>query len=274
MKRKPPVILSALFFCVLLSTSVAASENGVGDETDVSRLFLQANQAYRDSDFQTAARCYEKIISNGTVNGEIFYNLGNAYIKKGEVGKALLNYRKAEMFIPRDEDLQTNLQYVQDLVKDKIECREFFSFLKSFCFWYSKLNNNELLTVFLISNLFFWILLTLRMFYRGDVLTTAVYALIFFTVVLGSSLAVKLYNFHFIHRGVVVGREIMVRSGNSINDTVLFKLHEGTEFRWLKEQAGWVKIRLCDEKKGWVHKNVVGEISAEAISRNRSSQET
>jgi hypothetical protein len=228
---------------------------------DTSQLFLQANQAYKAADFNSAVELYEKIVSAGAANGELFYNMGNAYLKSGRVGKAILNYRKAEMHMPRDKDLEANLEYACGLTTDKIECKELLSFIKDFCFWYSKLNTNELVALFLIVNCIFWTILSLRIFFKGEILTISMYILIFLTLVLGASSGVKIYNFYFFHSGVVVAKEIMVRSGNSINDTVLFKLHEGSEFTWVQENAGWVRIRLCDGKKGWVQEEVVERIN-------------
>jgi hypothetical protein len=228
---------------------------------DIPRLFLEANQAYKNGDFQKAVYGYQRIISLGIINGEIFYNLGNAYLKSGDVGKAILNYRKSEMLMPRNEDLQANLEYALGLTRDRIECKEFFSFFGRLCFWHSKLNTKELITVFLALNFFLWALLIIKMYYNREIVSMTMYVCIFFTLVLGISTGVKIYNIHFIHRGIVVAREIMVRSGFSINDTVLFKLHEGTEFTWGKENTGWIKIHLCDGKKGWVLKNLVEKIS-------------
>jgi len=227
---------------------------------DTSQLFLQANQAYKERSFKKAADYYEEITAAGIVNGQIFYNLGNAYLKSGKVGKAILNYQKAQMLIPRDEDLKKNYQYARGLTRDSIACRELLSALKNFCFWYSSLSINELVALFLIANFILWGMLTVMIFFRREILTIAVYVLIFLTMVFGVSSGVKIYNYKFNHKGIVVVQEIKVRSGNSIHDTVLFKLHEGTEFSWLQESGGWVKIRLCDQKKGWVQKEVVEKV--------------
>jgi tetratricopeptide (TPR) repeat protein len=258
------VFIAAAFFTTLGITFLyychALAQEGE-QLVDTSQLFLQANQAYKAADFNSAAQFYEKIVSAGTVNGELFYNMGNAYLKSGRVGKAILNYRKAEMHMPRDEDLGANLDYACGFTRDKIECKELLSFIKKFCFWYSKLNTNELAAFFLIVNFVFWTILTLRIFFKGEILAITMYIFIFLTLVLGASFGVKIYNFYLFHSGVVVAKEIMVRSGNSINDTVLFKLHEGTEFTWVQENAGWVKIRLCDGKKGWVQEKVVERIN-------------
>ncbi len=258
---KKRLLSLTLFFtcgCLLLQHNcLPARETG---SADPSHLFIEANDAYRQADYQTAIRQYEQIAAAGISNGEIFYNLGNAYLKSDKLGKALLNYFKAEMLIPRDGDLQSNLAYARGLTRDKIECRGLVPALMNFCFWYSKLNAAELATCFLIMNFVFWGVLTVRMFYKREIVTVIMYILIFFTILLGASTAVKLYNQYFSQRGIVTGTEIMVRSGNSINDTVLFKLHEGTEFSWQQENDGWVKILLCDGKKGWVQKQVVEKI--------------
>jgi tetratricopeptide (TPR) repeat protein len=251
-------LITVIGMISILNYFVSAEESEGAPDT--SQMFLQANQAYMAADFRKAAQYYDKIISSGIVNGEVYYNLGNACIKSEDIGKAILNYRKAEMFMPRDEDLRTNLEYASGLTRDRIECRELLSFLKRLCFWYSKLNLNELATLFLIGNFILWAMLSVRIYFKKEILTIALYIIIFLTSVLGVSYGVKIYNLQFNTQGVVLTGEIMVRSGNSINDTVLFKLHEGAEFTWEQKKSGWVKIRLCDGKKGWVQAEVVGKI--------------
>ena len=227
---------------------------------DPPHLFVSAGEAYRSGDFASAVRLYEAIVDAGISNGELYYNLGNSFLKNSQVGKAIASYRRAELYMPRDEDLQTNLAYALELTRDRVECRELLPFFKDFCFWYSGLNMNELLAAFLIANAVFWLVVSLRLFAKKEFLTIVFYICLFVTAVLGASAAVKIYNTHAASSGVVIAPEIMVRSGNSVNDTVLFKLHEGAEFEWLQEHAGWIKIRLCDGKKGWVQKQVVEQI--------------
>ena len=228
------------------------------EAVDTAQIFLAANEAYVNSDFMAAVSCYENIISSGIINGDIFYNLGNSYLKAGEAGKAILNYRRAEFFIPRDEDLQANLKYAYGLVLDNIECKELVSFLGDFCFWYSKLNVYELISFFLALNFLFWSLVAIRLFYKGEILKIILYLNIFMLFVIGPSAGLKIYRHYFVKKGIVTSKEILVRSGRTINGTVLFKLHDGTEFEWVEENGGWVKVRLCDGKKGWVQRKVVG----------------
>ncbi len=244
-----------LVFILFVFNSAFAEEKQ--EYADSAHLFLKANEAFHNSDFEMAVSYYDKILSNGVVNGEIFYNLGNAYLKTGDMGSAILNYRKAEKFIPRDEDLQANLKYAHELTRDNVECKELISFLKNFCFWYSKLNIYELLYLFLAVNFLLWSFLAARLFYKEEALKILLYANIFLLFVVGPSFGLKFYNHYFVKTGVVTSKEIRVRSGSTVNGTVLFKLHDGAEFEWVQEIEGWVKIRLCDGKKGWVQRKLV-----------------
>lgn len=244
----------------LLVAGFSVPVQGNPPPADPAQLFVKANEAYANADFGLAAEYYEKIIAAGIGNGEIYYNLGNACIKSGQTGRAVLNYRKAERLMPRDEDLQANLKYAIEQTRDNIVCNEALVFLREFCFWYSKLSRSELLNLFIGVNFLFWALLSIRSFFKNDVLNVLFYTVVLLFLIIGPSAGLKIYRQAFVKRGVVVEREIMVRSGSTVNATVLFKLHDGAEFFWQAEKDGWVKIRLCDGKKGWVREKVVARV--------------
>jgi tetratricopeptide (TPR) repeat protein len=242
-----------VFICMC---TFASAEDG---QPDFSTFFLQANQAYKSGDFQAAANGYEKLVASGLDNGELLYNLGNAYLKKGAIGSAIFNYRKAELFMSRDADLEANLQYALGQATDRIDCSD--SFLKTACFWYARLSCSELCYIFLAANAFFWMLLIIKFFIRAEMLGISLYIALFLSLLFGGSFGVKLYNTAYICSGVVLAGEVMVRSGSSASDTVLFKLHEGAELTVDDQENEWLRISLCDGKKGWVQKSCVGIVS-------------
>src|ERR1700674_1318996 len=41
------------------------------------------------------------------------YNLGNAYMRQGKPGMAVLNYERANLLSPNDPDIDANLSYVR-----------------------------------------------------------------------------------------------------------------------------------------------------------------
>lgn len=231
----------------------------IEDEADSAVLFMEANKYHKEDKYERAAMLYENLIRSGMTNGEIYYNLGNSYFKMGMLGKAILNYRLAELYLPRDEDLKANIVYARQLTKDRIEEKQFLPFLKEFCFWYSKLNLKELLIVFLLFNGLFWILATIRIFWKREYQNLVLLINLALVLVLGCSLALKLYNCTHKIGGVVLAKEITVRAGNGINNTALFQLHDGAEFKIIEQDGDWFKAELGDGKRGWVQSKYVGK---------------
>lgn len=73
--------------------------------------FVDAEMAYKAGRFADAAALYRQILDEGRVAPELFFNLGNACFKQGDVGEAVLNYRRAWMLAPRDPDIRANLRF-------------------------------------------------------------------------------------------------------------------------------------------------------------------
>lgn len=225
---------------------------------DVPSLFMEAHSYYTEGTYDQAADRYEKLIQSGIQNGAMYYNLGNSYFKMGMLGKAIVSYRLAELFLPRDEDLKANLSYARQLTKDRIEAKQFLPFIKRFCFWYSSLSLRELLLVFLTAHFLLWCLATAKLFWKNEYATLALIINLSVVVVLGLSLLLKVYSYYSVTDGVVLAKEITVRSGNGFNNTALFQLHDGAELRITKREEDWLQIELTDGKRGWVESRWVG----------------
>ncbi|HWR98009.1 MAG TPA: hypothetical protein VN317_06260 [Candidatus Methanoperedens sp.] len=76
----------------------------------LAQQFRDAGRAYAEGHMSEAARLYEGLTRRGYASTEVFYNLGNAQLKEGRVGPAVLNYRKAWRLAPRDPDVGANLR--------------------------------------------------------------------------------------------------------------------------------------------------------------------
>jgi tetratricopeptide (TPR) repeat protein len=73
-------------------------------------------EAFRDS----AAR-WERIRAAGAENGPLEFNLGNAWMESGDVGRAIAAYLRAERFMPGDADLAHNLARARSTVSSSFE---------------------------------------------------------------------------------------------------------------------------------------------------------
>src|SRR5207237_6004412 len=76
--------------------------------------FAKANQAYSEGRFQEAAEGYESLVQSGQRNTNLFYDLGNAYYRLGNFGKAILNYERALALDPRHPEADANLRLARD----------------------------------------------------------------------------------------------------------------------------------------------------------------
>src|SRR5215470_17014852 len=97
---------------LLVSASVAAAADDA-----VSR----AQAAYEHGDFQAAADLYEKAAAAGYDNGHILYDLGNAYYRSNDTGRAIASYRRALLDLPGDPDVLANLSLARERAKDHLE---------------------------------------------------------------------------------------------------------------------------------------------------------
>lgn len=96
-------------------------------KTEAEKVWERANTLYINGDYVGAAAFYEAIVDKGYISGRLFYNLGNAYFKAGELGRAVLNYNRAQKLMPYDKDVTYNLAVANGYVKDKIDTvPEFF----------------------------------------------------------------------------------------------------------------------------------------------------
>jgi len=73
-------ILMAAFLTLLCCGGHAQSDE---------QMFFDANRYYAAGRFEEAAAAYEDLAVRGVASGPLFYNLGNAYLKKGDFEKAL-----------------------------------------------------------------------------------------------------------------------------------------------------------------------------------------
>ena len=88
---------------------------------EASLQFEQANQLYRNGEYEQAATMYEQIVMNGYESPALYYNLGNTYFKLKNIPAAILNYERAKRLAPHDDDIAHNLRLANLRVVDKIE---------------------------------------------------------------------------------------------------------------------------------------------------------
>ncbi len=228
-----------------------------GDIESATALFQKGNESYEAGNFDQAIEEYEKIVDLRIKNSKVFYNLGNAYFRENQLGKAILNYRRALSLDPRDEDSIANLRFAKLFTLDKIEeqrVNPFFNLLHWFLDLWSM---NELTLLASLSYclfITFGILIIFRRSRRSLLLGLTI--LLVILLIFSSSLATKLY-LNSLKSGVLIAPQAEVRSGPGGDYTLQFTGHEGLEFQINGETEDWYRIMLPNGVKGWISKEVV-----------------
>lgn len=102
---------------MLLVSAVVAT--GHADSTNAptppDRVFAQAAEAYDQGHFDRSRDLYEALAARGLISPQLYFNLGNAEVRLGRPGPAILAYRRAAWMAPRDPDIRANLKYAIDM---------------------------------------------------------------------------------------------------------------------------------------------------------------
>ncbi|MSU58765.1 MAG: tetratricopeptide repeat protein [Pedosphaera sp.] len=105
------------FLLLLLAPLLARADVKV-QSPDVNVVqFEAANRLYEEKKFPAAATGYETVVKGGSASPALWFNLGNAYFKSGQLGRAVVAYRRAAQATPRDPDVRANLQFARQQVQ-------------------------------------------------------------------------------------------------------------------------------------------------------------
>ncbi len=95
-----------------------------------------ADDEYKKENYQQAIKDYEELLKKGPC-AKTYYNLGNAYYRTDNITRAVLNYERALLLSPSDEDIRFNLQMARSKTIDKITPKSEMFFIT----WYKALVN-------------------------------------------------------------------------------------------------------------------------------------
>jgi tetratricopeptide (TPR) repeat protein len=223
-------------------------------EVSPTEAMLRANQHYEAGEFAEAINIYQAIIGAGVTNSDLYYNLANAYFKQGELGRAIVNYRRAQLLSPRDSDIATNLSIARAQTIDKLEDETGLGNLVQKADQWLTLNEAAVLALALwVLVCYFAVLAILlpRQRWMFSWVMVGVGALLVIGVF---SIANRLYVEWRSPPAVVVAPEVAVTSGpgDAGQYLVEFNLHAGAELYILESRPAWRRIKLPGDLQGWL----------------------
>ena len=213
--------------------------------------FDAANKLYEEGKFADAASAYEKLVQSGQVSAALYFNLGNAWFKSGQIGRAIAAYRQAQQIAPRDPDLRANLQFARNQTPSPTLPPSRWQR------WMGRLTLNEW-TVLAAGAVWLWLGLLAVLQWRPalrPILRTYVYSLAVLVVLLGACVIAALREARFVRTAVVVSHEATVRYGPLAESPTAFTVHDGAELRVLDQKDEWLQVSAGPRRIGWLRRD-------------------
>jgi hypothetical protein len=246
--------------CIAAFVAVLAPRAARADNT-----YAEANNAFTSGEYAVAVELYESLVSAGVVHQELYYNLGNAYYRSGWLGPAIYNYERALRVSPAFDDARYNLAVAREAVAEKVVDRlkkaEGEPWTISVVTYFTI---GELSVAFLLLNaLFFGGLIVLRFISNGFARTAVLVSTVFVCVAFVASTVLMTGHALYLEKvrvGIVLPDQLHMREGADKKTATRSPVHAGLKVRIIREEPGWIQVRLANGAEGWVPEKSIGEL--------------
>ncbi len=226
---------------------------------EMVKIFADGVESYKNDKYDEAISAFLKIADSGVKNSNLFYNLGNTYLRNNDLGHAILWYERALKLTPNDPDLKFNYEYALSLLKDEKE-EKASPILRILFFWKDLFSEMTIRWIAISLNIIFWFILTIQLIRKRIFFRTANYLIFILTIIFTLTAFYNYYESQYIREAIILPDKTPVRSGLSEDSTELFLLHAGTKVKIEKENNGFVRIFFSEGKIGWIKKSDIGMI--------------
>ena len=229
----------------------------------LEEAWKRGNDAYLHGDYDAAVAAYEELDRQDVVSPDLFFNLGDAYFKKGALGPAIWAFERAAALDPDDDDIRFNLEQSRKLAarqaQDKIEGEDRDP---AWIRVVTSLSPSTETWIFLSLYLGLFVVLFARRRASDDArpaLGASAAILAGVTLLAGGALAGRAV-LERVPFGVVLPDALAVKEGADVNYKTGFQIHAGLRVRLLERDQDWLRIRLANGLEGWVRAKDVGRL--------------
>jgi tetratricopeptide (TPR) repeat protein len=242
---QPRLRSAALGMTISLCLTFGIASSAVA-QSDVQ--FTKANQAYAQGRFKEAISGYEALVRSKQWSANLFYDLGNAYFKTGDFGRAILNYERALALERHHPEATANLQIARDEAR-ALELRQSWPerYLQ-----FASVNQYSLAAA-----IAFWLAafaIVMLIFARRRSAVSMVMLMLCLLVSV-----VSIYAVYALERGskgdalaIVTGKDVQARLATADTANSILALPPGSEIKILSTRGEWVYAALPNNLRGWI----------------------
>src|SRR5215475_1642386 len=237
MKSRP--FLIALLICVGSALSAIAQP-----DTE----FAKANQEFAQGHFTEAITGYDGLVRAGHWNANLFYDLGNAYFRARDFGRAILNYERALALDQHHPEATANLQ----IARDESRALELRPTRLERYLQFASINQYTVAAA-----VAFWLgifgIVALIFARRRSA------ALISLSILCLLVCATAVWAIHTLDNGsegrglaIVTGNEVQARLATADTANSVLALPPGSEIKILSTRGDWMYAALPNDLRGWI----------------------
>jgi Tetratricopeptide repeat len=210
--------------------------------------FTKANQEYAQGHFEDAIAGYDGLVGTGQASANVFYDLGNAYFRTGDFGRAILNYQRALALERHHPEATANLQ----IARDEAHALEMQPGRAERYLHFATVNQYTIAAA-----VSFWIAVSC--------LAASIFArrrsamLILVSICCLLALTISLFAIYTLDCGtkgqalaIVTGKNVQARLATADTAKSVLALPAGSEIKILSTRGDWTYAALPSDLRGWI----------------------
>jgi tetratricopeptide (TPR) repeat protein len=231
----------AIFLCLVFGITSAAFAQPSAD-------FAKANQEFAQGNFKDAISHYEAVVRAGHWNANLFYDLGNAYFRTHDFGRAILNYQRALALDNHHPEATANLQIARDESRAlELQPTRLERYLQ-----FASVNQYTIAAaVALWLGIFGIVALIFARRRSAAFLSISILCLLV--------CAVAVWAIHTLDNGsegrglaIVTGNDVQARLATADTANSVLALPPGSEIKILSTRGDWMYAALPNDLRGWL----------------------
>jgi len=210
--------------------------------------FAKANQEFAQGHFKEAISGYEALVRAGQWSANVFYDLGNAYFRTDDFGRAILNYERALALERHHPEATANLQ----IARDEAHALEI---QPSSLERYLQLASVNQYSIAAAIAVWLAIFAMFALIFKRRRSARAIAVLICCLLVLAASV----YGIFTLERGskgqalaIVTGKDVQARLATADTANSVLALPVGSEIKILSTRGDWIYAALPNNLRGWI----------------------
>jgi tetratricopeptide (TPR) repeat protein len=210
--------------------------------------FAKANQEYAQGHFKEAIAGYEALVRAGQWNANLFYDLGNAYFRTRDFGRAILNYERALALDQHHPEATANLQ----IARDESRALELRPTRLERYLQFANVNQYSIAAAVALWLGIFGIVALIFARRRSA-------ALISLSILCLLVCALAVWAIHTLDYGskghalaIVTGNDVQARLATADTANSVLALPPGSEIKILSTRGDWMYAALPNDLRGWI----------------------